>query len=1040
MIKRFLEAALPEGLSNSYFSINTLNNQKLETQFFDSIQDIIDTVQMDPDKDTWFACGLRRAKLDHKRGGKEEVVSIYGLWVDIDIKSLYHKEQNLPTTLAEASKIYEEVPKPSMIVNSGHGIHVYWFFKELWIFDSNKEKEKAQTLVTGFQRTLRRKAESFGWKLDNTSDLARILRLPGTYNCKDSTNSKLVNIISENDLRYNPDDLETYVITKDLIQHNTLEATTRVASQEDYDSDFYLVKTRCEWISDCIKNQLVLSEPLWYAFTGIVSRCQNGSSQVHHYSENYPGYSKNETNRKIKHSLESAGPRTCQSIHHDLGSNKCTKCQWKGRVTSPISLGRITKFTQLTKAEETEEIKELKNIIQSNNVTDVISDSERMIRLAHVYKNNINAITVIGMSIKPKSDWDNFKRCLKYELKNIKKKEFNLEAVPSSLEPTVNDMITSAPPSVAHLSIPIGYSLDDNGVVKLAQTDTDVDVEACCCPIFIVGKRKLSNIDIGSNLVDVTWRENNQWNKITTTASSVRVIRKIESMRDSGIPVGSLNAKPLAEFMQKLEEVNTDKLPIITTSTQFGHQEDGFLLGNEYITADSITISNPDDDPSLWVPGSMYFMGRDVGDVQQIDKFSKKGDLETCLKVVNSLQKYPMSLAAVIASIGTPVLEVINCPNYTFEHAGRTSSGKSATMILASSIFGDPFGGIISTWDITKVNYERVSAIRNDLPVFLDESQRRKDDPKFITDMIYAVSGGTTKGRGTILGIAKSENYRQVMFTTGERPCHECSNKSSGVRARMLSISSPPFGIDSKETRKFLDTTMKIVANNYGLLGRDFIKKLYGVEKQWPALIDQWEKIQAQLQAYGEAQLGKQDKQNAGVLGRICKYCAHITITQGICKHFFGDKWPDFDVISSGFLKNAIQVTKDHTGCIEALETVFSWAAVHQNRFTDRATISNNGTILTPHNGWAGRWPQKKDWEWLSISPGIIKNLLESGDYVYKSIITEWKERGWLKTTKNATTGVVKINGISSRHIIIRRKAIELILNVEQDEDPSTMF
>jgi hypothetical protein len=46
-----------------------------------------------------------------------------------------------------------------------------------------------------------------GWKIERLGDLARVLRIPGTTNCKDAANPKNVAIHAHTDRRYNPSDL-----------------------------------------------------------------------------------------------------------------------------------------------------------------------------------------------------------------------------------------------------------------------------------------------------------------------------------------------------------------------------------------------------------------------------------------------------------------------------------------------------------------------------------------------------------------------------------------------------------------------------------------------------------------------------------------------------------------------------------------------------------------------------------------------------------------------------------------------------------------
>jgi len=97
----------------------------------------------------------------------------------------------------------------------------------------------------------------------------------------------------------------------------------------------------CAWLRHCRDDAAALSEPTWYSMLGIVGRTIDGSDTVHAWSDSYPGYSKRATNTKLKHALDSAGPRTCVDIREHLdGEAYCSECANWGKVVSPISLGR----------------------------------------------------------------------------------------------------------------------------------------------------------------------------------------------------------------------------------------------------------------------------------------------------------------------------------------------------------------------------------------------------------------------------------------------------------------------------------------------------------------------------------------------------------------------------------------------------------------------------------------------------------------------------------------------------------------------------
>ena len=79
------------------------------------------------------------------------------------------------------------LPKPSLIVDSGNGLHTYWHFGE------DIEKKKWFTLA----KELKALTEAKGLMLDpkRTADIASVLRVPGTLNFKDASNPKPVRIL-----------------------------------------------------------------------------------------------------------------------------------------------------------------------------------------------------------------------------------------------------------------------------------------------------------------------------------------------------------------------------------------------------------------------------------------------------------------------------------------------------------------------------------------------------------------------------------------------------------------------------------------------------------------------------------------------------------------------------------------------------------------------------------------------------------------------------------------------------------------------------
>jgi hypothetical protein len=92
------------------------------------------------------------------------------LWVDIDV-GLRKPTRTLKNALRRVRKFGV---KPTIIVRSGHGIHVYWCFKRPAIVRETLPKRLLHIITEGTR----------GDK--QSAEVARLLRMPNTVNWKDS--------------------------------------------------------------------------------------------------------------------------------------------------------------------------------------------------------------------------------------------------------------------------------------------------------------------------------------------------------------------------------------------------------------------------------------------------------------------------------------------------------------------------------------------------------------------------------------------------------------------------------------------------------------------------------------------------------------------------------------------------------------------------------------------------------------------------------------------------------------------------------------
>lgn len=181
------------------------------------------------------------------RGYMETAMACPGVWLDLDIRGAAHKSEKLPPNLEKAIALIKEFPlEPTILVHSGHGLQAWWLFKELWIFDTPEERKEAQDLVQRFQVTMKQKAEAHGWEIDSTFDLARVLRLPGTFNRK--LEPEPVRVLQDTPRRYVPYDFEEYLVDANYLSTHggeKIDPVSVLAGVPEGQRDITLFKYAC---------------------------------------------------------------------------------------------------------------------------------------------------------------------------------------------------------------------------------------------------------------------------------------------------------------------------------------------------------------------------------------------------------------------------------------------------------------------------------------------------------------------------------------------------------------------------------------------------------------------------------------------------------------------------------------------------------------------------------------------------------------------------------------------------------------------------
>lgn len=160
-----------------------------------------------PPANTWFSvCPLdpeKEAALSlGQRNSEATAARVPVLWADLDVK---------PGGLASFDQCREVIAKvseslgnrqPVAIVSTGHGLQPFWGV------DGGDDVPRAAALLRRFGLLVKAAAGEMGGSADSVFDLARILRVPGTWNVKDPENPLPVTVEFTEDEGYEPESID----------------------------------------------------------------------------------------------------------------------------------------------------------------------------------------------------------------------------------------------------------------------------------------------------------------------------------------------------------------------------------------------------------------------------------------------------------------------------------------------------------------------------------------------------------------------------------------------------------------------------------------------------------------------------------------------------------------------------------------------------------------------------------------------------------------------------------------------------------------
>lgn len=544
------------------------------------------------------------------------------------------------------------------------------------------------------------------------------------------------------------------------------------------------------------------------------------------------------------------------------------------------------------------------------------------------------------------------------------------------------------PPTFDGMIIPDGYRVTRHGVIQITYDELGDPVERPIALRPLVILRHLVNTDTDQEYAELAWLSPHvpdQWKRRIVSAGVINGAQTILQLGEYGAPVNSNNAKNLIAYLDAFAQINAHRYPLILATARLGWQKQstGFVAGiHRYFDHQG-------------QPGAVEFLADSAGDQQKAEGFHPRGDFAGWLSVLNKAQRYPAVMLAVLASLATPLLQIVEAPNFVLDYGGNTSTGKTTTLELAASVWGQPDlkagPAAMFSWASTHVGVETLSQLISGLPTILDDTKTVHGNPRKVTEIVYGVVSGMGKMRGAKAGGSRAVgHWRTILMSSGEQSITSFTAEG-GVKTRTIAVTERPFG--EKKQTQLVQTVKREVRQHYGHAGAAFVQWLLQHRDQWKAWAHDYQVRLIDLshaRSEGSARLMEYRallELAASLLDQAWSSLEGVTWTWGdLIAH------PTWEALWNTFEERA----SDPLDLRRALRQLGSWAQAHSEEFMGRRTDAEH-----PPLKWVGQWKLESQGreavDELCIYTHVLEKLLQDWGYFPESVIDGWYEQRWLR-------------------------------------------
>jgi len=318
----------------------------------------------------------------------------------------------------------------------------------------------------------------------------------------------------------------------------------------------------------------------------------------------------------------------------------------------------------------------------------------------------------------------------------------------------------------------------------------------------------------------VYWFRNSEHKRIVP----MKTITTRKGITDSaafGVPITDDSAMPAIRFFSDFYALNENLFEHIAVVSQLG------WVAKKFVFPDRIFSSNEDETEKT------HFVGAE--NLKYI--FEKKGTLARWVEGVKMLGDFTDAYIArfmLYASFASVLLEPLGKQPFIIHLCGESSSGKTTTLEMLASVYGDPTAGkAVMSWNSTEAAIIRTAENFKNVPLFLDElGANNKNIFPVVVMQIERCMSRMKADRFNPHGISKVRSFKVGLFSTGEYGAVG-GDDLNGAKIRVMDFDANPFGkpLPQAQYDKFCD----LVENNYGhaidvFLG-EYLKGNHEIEK-----------------------------------------------------------------------------------------------------------------------------------------------------------------------------------------------------------------